>query len=160
MMDPILEEFARGRGVDRRDRRRRSRGSRASPATGSRTSRPRTARYWVEQLRRPVRFAKGVARLLEESDAGDARGRAGRQLTGLTKQSAAQADPPASSRSAARTGPSSLLLPAGQLWIAGVAARLERVPRGRPRRRVPLPTYPFERKRHWVDRGRRAWMHR
>jgi acyl transferase domain-containing protein len=44
------------------------------------------------------------------------------------------------------------LLPAtGQLWQAGVPITwsvLHHTPR-----RVALPTYPFERKRHWIERG-------
>ncbi|ANZ40540.1 hypothetical protein BBK82_35580 [Lentzea guizhouensis] len=38
----------------------------------------------------------------------------------------------------------------GELWLAGAAIRWSRVSHG-PRRRVPLPTYPFERRRHLVE---------
>ncbi|MEU0481695.1 amino acid adenylation domain-containing protein, partial [Streptosporangium sp. NPDC006013] len=37
----------------------------------------------------------------------------------------------------------------GRLWLAGVPVDWARFPEGGPR--VPLPTYPFERKRHWVQ---------
>ena len=53
-------------------------------------------------------------------------------------------------------GPSSLLLPAGELWIAGVSLDWSAIHPGGQRRRVPLPTYPFERTRHWVDRAPQA----
>ena len=39
---------------------------------------------------------------------------------------------------------------AAELWIAGVALTPEAL-HGNERRRIPLPTYPFERSRHFVD---------
>ena len=65
MMEPILDDVREARGRDAAQRAARCRGSRASPATGSRPPRRRPA-YWVEQLRRPVLFATGVARLLAD----------------------------------------------------------------------------------------------
>ena len=38
----------------------------------------------------------------------------------------------------------------GKLWLAGASVSWEGVQRGARRRRVPLPTYPFERERCWV----------
>jgi acyl transferase domain-containing protein len=40
---------------------------------------------------------------------------------------------------------------AGELWAAGAPVRLGALWQGERRRRVPLPTYPFERTRHWID---------
>ncbi|NUR61102.1 MAG: type I polyketide synthase [Catenulispora sp.] len=37
-----------------------------------------------------------------------------------------------------------------QLYTAGIQVDWAAVHRGRPRRTVPLPTYPFERRRHWL----------
>jgi glutamate-1-semialdehyde aminotransferase/acyl carrier protein len=39
----------------------------------------------------------------------------------------------------------------GELWTAGVAIDWRAFNDGRRRRRVSLPTYPFERTRHWVE---------
>lgn len=39
----------------------------------------------------------------------------------------------------------------GHLWEGGVDIRREHLLRGTSGRRVPLPTYPFERKRYWID---------
>jgi acyl carrier protein len=39
-----------------------------------------------------------------------------------------------------------------QLWVAGVDVDWRLLHEGASRRRVPLPTYPFERVRHWYDR--------
>jgi phthiocerol/phenolphthiocerol synthesis type-I polyketide synthase E len=38
----------------------------------------------------------------------------------------------------------------GQLWTAGAEIDWAAVHRGRGRRRVHLPTYPFQRRRHWI----------
>ncbi|MFF7638658.1 SDR family NAD(P)-dependent oxidoreductase [Kitasatospora sp. NPDC008050] len=45
-----------------------------------------------------------------------------------------------------------------RLWVCGIALDWDLVHRLRPaaRRRVPLPTYPFERVRHWLDLGAAA----
>ncbi|GCB43496.1 malonyl CoA-acyl carrier protein transacylase [Streptomyces sp. NL15-2K] len=54
----------------------------------------------------------------------------------------------------------------GRLWVSGVTVDWDLLERLRPagRRRVPLPTYPFERVRHWLDTtsapttpGNRVW---
>ncbi|HEX3559476.1 MAG TPA: SDR family oxidoreductase [Pyrinomonadaceae bacterium] len=39
----------------------------------------------------------------------------------------------------------------GRLWLAGVEANWSRFYNDERRARVPLPTYPFERKRYWMD---------
>jgi thioesterase domain-containing protein/acyl carrier protein len=44
-----------------------------------------------------------------------------------------------------------LLAAAGQLWARGVEIDWRSLHGDVPRRRVPLPTYPFRRRRHWVD---------
>jgi len=39
----------------------------------------------------------------------------------------------------------------GRMWLSGAEITWDEVPADGPRRRVPLPTYPFERQRHWLD---------
>ncbi|NTU83528.1 MAG: SDR family NAD(P)-dependent oxidoreductase, partial [Chloroflexales bacterium] len=47
------------------------------------------------------------------------------------------------------------------LYVGGAAIRWEQVYADEPRRRVALPTYPFERQRFWVERGGQpAWSER
>ena len=41
----------------------------------------------------------------------------------------------------------------GKLWAAGVPVELAALHAGEQRLRVPLPTYPFERDRHWIERA-------
>lgn len=50
-----------------------------------------------------------------------------------------------------KPGIESLLEAAGQLWLAGARLDWAGVHAGLQPMRIPLPTYPFERKRHWVD---------
>src|SRR4029079_7266453 len=39
----------------------------------------------------------------------------------------------------------------GSLWAAGVEIDWNAYQAGRHHRRIPLPTYPFDRQRHWID---------
>src|SRR5206468_2568907 len=47
-----------------------------------------------------------------------------------------------------------LLGTVGRLWTRGIEADVDAIREGgAPRRRIPLPTYPFEHKRHWIERA-------
>ncbi|HEU5378051.1 MAG TPA: SDR family NAD(P)-dependent oxidoreductase [Ktedonobacteraceae bacterium] len=48
-------------------------------------------------------------------------------------------------------GVASLLSTLGQLWLAGIAIDWERFYSQEKRYRLPLPTYPFERQRYWIE---------
>jgi acyl carrier protein len=39
----------------------------------------------------------------------------------------------------------------GQLWLAGLNINWCAVQKGAKRRRLPLPTYPFQRRRYWIE---------
>jgi acyl transferase domain-containing protein/acyl carrier protein len=39
----------------------------------------------------------------------------------------------------------------GRAWLSGAEIKWDNVPSGERRRRVPLPTYPFERQRYWIE---------
>ena len=39
----------------------------------------------------------------------------------------------------------------GKLWLSGIEAIWETLPHARQRRRIPLPTYPFERQNYWIE---------
>ncbi|MHA1231809.1 MAG: type I polyketide synthase [Candidatus Helarchaeota archaeon] len=43
----------------------------------------------------------------------------------------------------------------GQLWQYGIQIDWKEFYKNEKRKRVPLPTYPFERKRYWIDPGKR-----
>ncbi|MEU5784559.1 type I polyketide synthase [Micromonospora lupini] len=109
--------------------------------------------YWVRQLRRPVNFTAAANLLLDERYALLEVG-PGRTLATLVRQhDAAREVPVLTSLPAGRTPTGedeAVALAVGRLWLAGAPVRR---PDGRAdgRRRVPLPTYPFARERHWVD---------
>ena len=44
-----------------------------------------------------------------------------------------------------------LLHSIGKLWLSGVDVTWENLPQAKQRRKIPLPTYPFERQSHWLD---------
>ena len=53
-----------------------------------------------------------------------------------------------------------LLETVGRIWVAGAVVKWSGLYGHERRRRVPLPTYPFERKRYWMRRGRRGRLQR
>ena len=115
-------------------------------------------RYWAQQVVRPVRFSGAVETLLSdnfnlllECGPGDA-------LTSLAlHQRASTLDRPGFSAFAAlpfprgSTEPKPLEQTLAELWMAGAAIDWNAVLPEDSRRRVPLPTYPFDRKLHWVE---------
>jgi amino acid adenylation domain-containing protein/non-ribosomal peptide synthase protein (TIGR01720 family) len=111
--------------------------------------------YWLRHLRQPVRFAAGIEELLAEPDSLLLEIGPGETLTGLVRQHPAAASRAVFSvlpgkRGAAAGNP---LLPAlGRLWREGVAVDWAGGRSGRPPRKIPLPTYPFERQRYSLER--------
>ncbi|HEX2211052.1 MAG TPA: type I polyketide synthase, partial [Longimicrobium sp.] len=111
--------------------------------------------YWVRHLRQTVRFADGVRRLLEtpervllEVGPGEALGTFARRDAGAASNRAivrclAPADQPEDSVL-------TVLDAAGALWTAGVEVDWTALRGGRAARRVPLPTYPFDRTEYRV----------
>jgi acyl transferase domain-containing protein len=157
MMDPILDAFAA----------RVRQAARGAPAlrwvsnlTGTWIT-PEEATdpaYWASHLRQAVRFADCVATLAAEGrrrvfiECGP-----GRTLSSLVRRqvpgavaipSLRHADDPADDVEV-------LLGALGRAWAAGAEVDWRAVHGGEARRRVPLPTYPFERKRFWIDRAQR-----
>ena len=116
--------------------------------------------YWVEHLRRTVRFADGVRELLREPGRTFLEVGPGQTLTALARRNARPGEPLAAVPSLPREGEPSpahdaLLDALGRLWTAG--AEIDWKTRGAGGgRRVPLPTYPFERQRYWVEAPRPA----
>jgi phthiocerol/phenolphthiocerol synthesis type-I polyketide synthase E len=114
--------------------------------------------YWARHLRQPVRFADGVRELWAEPERLLLEVGPGNALTTLALQSPERAPhqtavsslPQALDRQPARK---SVLKALGQLWLHGAAIDPAGLFKGERRRRVPLPTYPFERERFWVDPG-------
>jgi acyl transferase domain-containing protein/acyl carrier protein len=106
--------------------------------------------YWAAQLRAPVRFADGLAQLHANGAYTYLEVGPGRQLSGLVRQTLGEA-----AISSGGTAPpdegAGLWQALGQLWLRGQRLDWAALYAGQPRRRVPLPTYPFERQRYWID---------
>ena len=112
--------------------------------------------YWVRHLRQTVRFHDGLTTLLANPNQILLEVGPGRALTSLARQHAAQPfglvtslRHPSEDLSDARTVGTAL----GRLWALGAEPGWASIRGDEPRLRVPLPTYPFERQRHWVDAG-------
>lgn len=160
MMDPVLDAF-----------RERVSGVALSPpripyvsnVTGSwiRAEEATDPEYWVRQLRCCVRFSDTLRLLVDVGGYVFAEVGPGRVLTGLV---GAHSKPAVSARPAPAAVPTmrtadekrddneALMESLGKIWAAGAPVDWERFWSGERRRRVPLPTYPYERRRFWVDR--------
>jgi phthiocerol/phenolphthiocerol synthesis type-I polyketide synthase E len=155
MMDPILEPFARrveqvARGIPQ------------IPFISNVTATWITARqaadpeYWATHLRHTVRFAEGLRELCHEDrvllEVGP-----GQTLTSLARQGVPRREGTSlvlSSLPHSRhegSDAAHLLTTLGRLWLTGSVIDWEGYYSRERRCRVALPTYPFERRRYWVD---------
>jgi len=116
--------------------------------------------YWSAQLRQAVRFADAVEKLLAQPELALLEVGPGQTLTALARQNPAKKPDQVTIHSSPRTCRESeeaeFLAAAGQLWLAGVEIDWKALAGPEPRHRIPLPTYPFERKRHWIEPHRPA----
>jgi amino acid adenylation domain-containing protein len=110
--------------------------------------------YWLRHLRQPVRFAAALQELAAEPDrvlleVGPDRGLA----TLVRRQEGAKLAAVSSLGKAGEEGreEEGLLTALGRLWLAGVDVDWHGFAAHERRRRVPLPTYPFERQRYWLQ---------
>ncbi|HJX29738.1 MAG TPA: condensation domain-containing protein, partial [Thermoanaerobaculia bacterium] len=113
--------------------------------------------YWVAHLLRPVRFGAAIAELWSDPARALLEVGPGQGLGSLALQHpeapAADRVVVASLRGAweKREDGDVLLGALGRLWLAGCRVDWAGFHGGARRRRVPLPTYPFERRRYWVE---------
>ena len=106
--------------------------------------------YWCRHLRQPTRFQDGLDALLEDyPNCALVQMAPGPEMAAFARQrpktvmvdavpDVDQDQPP-------------LLATLGKLWLAGVPVYWSRFYEGTGRRRRPIPTYPFERKRYWLE---------
>ncbi|HKP12634.1 MAG TPA: SDR family oxidoreductase [Blastocatellia bacterium] len=155
MLEPMLADFA---NEISRAQLNAPRIPYISNLTGTwiKSSQARDPQYWVRHARETVRFAEGVSRILEDEDTILLEVGPGRTLTTLARRQADQADAPVAVSSLRhpedRQPDGAFLMEAvGRLWLAGAPVDWTRSYRNERRRRVLLPTYPFERQRFWVE---------
>jgi acyl transferase domain-containing protein/acetylornithine/succinyldiaminopimelate/putrescine aminotransferase/acyl carrier protein len=113
--------------------------------------------YWVRHLRETVRFSEGIAELLQEPDRILLEVGSGRTLGTLTrKQKAVEQVVVCSLRHPQdrQSDVAFLLNTLGKLWLEGIQVDWSGFYTDEQRHRIPLPTYPFERKRYWIEPSR------
>lgn len=109
--------------------------------------------YWGNHLRQPVQFATGIKELLTEPNLILLEVGAGRTLSTLAKQQTnthkilSSLPHPQDTQSDVEF----LLQTLGELWLAGVPINWAKFYTHEQRQRLPLPTYPFQRQRYWID---------
>jgi acyl transferase domain-containing protein/thioesterase domain-containing protein/acyl carrier protein/2-polyprenyl-3-methyl-5-hydroxy-6-metoxy-1,4-benzoquinol methylase len=117
--------------------------------------------YWAKHLRQTVRFADGLSKLLKDPDNVLLETGPGTTLTTLARRHPERAEAlvtiatlphPRGGEPDAEFVTKSL----GQLWLAGVEIDWTAYHAGEQRRRLPLPTYPFERQRYWISSRKQA----
>jgi acyl transferase domain-containing protein/acyl carrier protein len=111
--------------------------------------------YWARHVRQAVRFWDGLQEITREGDAVLLEVGPGHILASLARQTSSRKHP-AHVLSALRhphdqqSDAAVLQATVGRLWLAGVPVDWAGYHGRERRRRVPLPTYPFERQRHWI----------
>jgi acyl transferase domain-containing protein len=118
--------------------------------------------YWAQHMRRTVRFADGAGELLKNPKLALLEVGPGQALSALTRQeSRARISVPAGvdrlivsslpGAQSSETETEAMLSALGQLWLNGAAVDWTKYYGNEPRGRIRMPTYPFERKRFWIE---------
>ena len=111
--------------------------------------------YWARHLRAPVRFSAAAAWLLRDGPRALLEVGPRATLATLARQCVVKGQPAppivASLSDAPDRETTAFAEALGALWCAGVAPDWAACVAGERRHRLPLPLYPFERQRHWLD---------
>lgn len=114
------------------------------------------ANYWARHLRRTVLFSQNVGELAKRPDALLLEVGPGQTLSSFARKhfaSPAERVVLATMRHPQDPQPDEavLLNTVGRLWLAGVKLDWTSFQARSRRNRIPLPTYPFERRRYWIE---------
>ncbi len=160
MMDPILKEFEE---TANQGRLSPPRIPYISNLTGDWITEVEATSpaYWANHLRRTVRFADGIKKLLEITAPIFIEVGPGRTASTFVKQHLEidKKDGPAIidlvRHPKKQISDSYYLLNSiGQLWLYGLEIDWKEFHAGDERHRVPLPTYPFAKNRYWLQPGK------
>jgi acyl transferase domain-containing protein len=111
-----------------------------------------TPAYWRRQVREPVRFADGVHSLLKQGYRTFVEVGPHPVLTGMGSQCVEDTDLTwVSTLRRGRQEWAELLAAVAALYVRGAQIDWLAFDRDYLRRRVSLPTYPFQRERHWIE---------
>jgi len=155
MMDPIIEQFV---GEVEKVRLNAPRMRYLSNLTGEWITEEQVTdpEYWGKQLRGTVQFAKGIRNLCDGSDRLTLEVGPGHTNTTAIRQTLPKPALPLmlTTLPDSQTEESDVkhvLTVLGHLWLHGASVDWNAFASGEKRRRLPLPTYPFERQRFWVE---------
>ncbi|MFN6560835.1 MAG: SDR family NAD(P)-dependent oxidoreductase [Nostoc sp. ChiSLP01] len=117
--------------------------------------------YWATHLRSCVRFVDGIQLLLQEPERILLEVGPGRTLSTLAKQHPQKTIGQVVLNSLQhpqerQSDVEFLLATLGQIWLAGIQVDWAGFYRHEQRYRIPLPTYPFERQRYWIEPRKQA----
>lgn len=112
--------------------------------------------YWSRHLRDTVQFADGIKELVKKENTifleiGPGReltALVGRYINGKSGQKAINLLP---NREHEIPGGYYFMNKIGQLWLNGVPPDWAEFQEGKARQRIPLPVYPFEKQRYWLE---------
>jgi len=114
--------------------------------------------YWVRHLRQPVRYADGLAKVLEMGEAVLLEAGPGQGMCALARQNLQGQQRtvlPSTCKANEPNADLSLMLTSlGGLWTRGVTPDWNTVRGGGQPRRISLPTYAFDHQRHWIEPGK------
>jgi acyl transferase domain-containing protein len=114
-----------------------------------------SAKYWMVQMRHSVQFARGLDTLLNGRPALLLEVGPNQVLTTMARQHLGRhsdtAAFPSLPNQQTELDHSTLLTTLGNLWVNGFEADWDSFYSYERRRRLATPTYPFERKRYWVE---------
>ncbi|MFZ5894826.1 MAG: SDR family NAD(P)-dependent oxidoreductase [Myxococcota bacterium] len=152
LMEPILEQFE---AVAKDIQYRQPELALISNLTGSRVGDEIcTAAYWRRHLREPVRFAQGLNALFAESIVSFVEVGPAPILSALARRISPESGRFVPSLRRGKSDCSQMLQALGELYVQGALIDWRGFEAGRARHRIVLPTYPFERQRHWFKPGR------
>jgi len=110
--------------------------------------------YWVKHLRQTVLFADGLRHFLADTQWILLEVGPGNTLSSLAQRAKSRGQTLSSLRhpQQSMSDEAFMLASLGRLWMAGVRPDWSTFNSASDHYRVPLPTYPFERQRYWIDR--------
>lgn len=152
LLDPVLEDFRAA--VQRAQPRAPTAGMRiVSSLSGQWLSAEQAAStdYWVQHLRRPVDFIGAVTRLGALGEHLLIEVGPGRTLARFAEAVNPQARCVATLEAAGGDESCAWFALPGALWSHGAETDFARWQQPLQGRRLPLPTYPFARVRHWIE---------
>jgi len=153
MMEPILEPFVR---QVRKVNLKAPQIPFVSNVTGTWITAEQATEpdYWTKHLRQAVLFNEGIAELLQQPERIFLEVGPGRTLTTLAKRQLASQTMVLTSLRHPQEQVSDvafLLNTLSRLWLTGLPINWAGFYVREQRRHIPLPTYPFERQRYWIE---------